>query len=122
MTSTRDQRAISRIQPFIVRCRVVTAERPLTAYITDLSPRGARLTLKGSSSLAVGLPVELHARLARATTPCRLKAEVKWVHPPDAKGWVAVGVRFVSVTLEERRVLERVVEEFRGHASRLAQS
>jgi hypothetical protein len=121
MTSARDQRSESRIQPFIVRCRVVTADRPLTAYITDLSPRGARLTLKGSS-VAVGVRVELQVRLERAASPSRLKAEVKWVHPPDAEGWSTVGVRFVSLTPEERRVIERVVEEFRGHASRLAQS
>lgn len=121
MTTTRDQRSESRIQPFIVRCRVVTADRPFTAYITDLSPRGARLTLKGSS-VAAGMRVELHAHLARAASPSRLKAEVKWVHPPDAEGWATVGVRFVSLSLEERRVIERVVEEFKGHASRLAQS
>ena len=121
MTARRDQRSETRIQPFIVRCRVATPDRPLTAYITDLSPRGARLTLKGSA-VAVGTRVELHVRLARAATPMRLRAEVKWVHPPDARGWATVGVRFVGVSAEARRVIEGVVEEFRGHASRLAQS
>jgi hypothetical protein len=114
-----EKRSESRIQPFVLRCRVVAGGHSLAAYITDLSSRGARLSLKGGAPTA-GARVELVARFARQFSPAGLKAEVKWVHPPDAKGWSAVGVRFVSVTIEERRVLERVVEDFKGHASRLA--
>jgi hypothetical protein len=114
-----EQRTTARIQPFIVRCRLLTGGRPASAYVTDLSPRGARLALRGHAP-AIGASVELEVRFKRETSPSRLRAEVKWVHPPDEKGWTAAGVRFVGVSGAEREQLEKVVEEFRGHASRLA--
>ncbi len=115
-----EQRRTPRIQPFVVRCRIVTAGRHIPAYIIDLSLRGARLSLKGACP-PVGTTVDIDVRFARASSLSRLAAEIRWVRAPDDKGWASMGVRFASATLEQHaRQLEQVLEEFKGHASRLA--
>ncbi len=117
--ATGDKRATPRIQPFVVPCRVSCDGQTIAAYITDLSPRGARLTCDAEPP-GVGKHVEIELRFRRVGERAHVAGEVKWVHPKSREGSFTLGIRFVSQSAEARDLLERKVAEFRDHAARLS--
>lgn len=118
MTGTRDKRATRRIQPFVVRCRLTGQAGAFSAYITDLSLRGARITLEAEPP-AAGERIGLDVRF-RGTTHTHLAGDVQWVLPGGPEGSFSLGVRFVGLTPEDLELLERTVAEFEEQAARLS--
>lgn len=119
MSRGDEKRAVKRIEPFVARCQVSFGVHSRVAYMTDLSPRGARLACDQA------LPdhatrISLAVRLGGGDALTHLAAEVKWSRPrSNGKGFM-VGVRFVDLPREARDRLESAVEEFRANAERLA--
>ena len=114
----REQRHTARLQPFVVRCRVSWAGGRTSAYITDLSVHGARLSLLEEPP-AAGLRVAVEVRFSREHRQWCLHGEAKWRRTLESKGGYSMGVRFVELGAEERALLDRVVEDFRSQAARI---
>jgi hypothetical protein len=119
MTGTRDKRSTRRIQPFVVRCRLTSRAGASSAYITDLSLRGARITLQAAPP-AAGERVGLDVRFRRTTRHAQLAGDVKWVQPGAQDGSFTLGIRFVGLTDEDLELLEQTVAEFEEQAGRLS--
>jgi len=116
----REKRKTTRIQPFVAPCRVIAGERTLTAYLTDLSPKGARIS--SDDPLAPGAQsVVLEVRFSRSSPASRLPARVQWRQTDRRKaGEAAVfGVTFEGIASAERALLVSVVKEFRRRAALL---
>src|SRR5262245_11033017 len=113
-----EQRGTPRIQPFVAPCRILEGSRGHTAYLTDLSIRGARVSWEGPA-LARGAPVVLEIKIGRKAAHSRLHAEVKWARP-SARGGHSFGLTFENLPAAEQQALEAVVAEFRRRAEQLA--
>lgn len=116
----REKRRTPRIQPFLARCKVIDGERTLSAYLTDISTQGARVS--SNSSLSPGTQtVLIEVRFGRRASASRLPARVQWSTPGRKQGEAAVfGVAFFGLDGEGEALLEWVVREFRRRASQLA--
>lgn len=115
----REKRKTDRIQPFVTPCKVIDGERTLSAYVTDLSTRGARIS--SNASLGRGAQsVVIQVRLSRASAACKLPARIQWMQAGSKPGEAAVfGVTFEGVSAELQMQLEFVVKEFRRRAALL---
>jgi hypothetical protein len=116
--SAHEKRAVVRIQPFVVRCRLHHGTHVQPAYLVDLSAKGARLSCDGEPP-PIGAAVEIEVRFRGHHGPCRLPAEVKWLAEPGRNDARGLGVRFTGTTRAVRDVVEGVMAEFRDKASRL---
>jgi hypothetical protein len=115
-----EKRETPRIQPYVVPCRIVDGDRRLPGYVTDLSPRGARVTCEGEPP-AVGHVIGLEIRFARRQGKARLSGRVQWSRPllHPAKGH-DFGVTFEGLQRREQELLEAVVKDFHKQAEQLA--
>ena len=114
-----DQRLTPRIQPFVAPCRLLDGERRIPGYLSDLSPRGARVSCDEEPP-AVGASVVLEVRFGREALYSRLPADVEWVQPGlEPSSPPDLGLSFKDTSPEDQRVLEAVVEEFRRRADQL---
>ena len=120
MPQRREKRKTARIQPYVAPCRILDGDRRLPGYVTDLSPRGARVTCEAESP-AVGQVVVLEVRFARRQGRPRLSGRVQWRRPllHPAKGF-DFGVTFEGLQAREQEILEAVVREFHRQAEQLA--
>ncbi len=116
--TARDNRTSPRVQPFVMRCRLLFSGRTVTAYLTDLSVRGARVHMQEQPP-AAGAQLDIEVRFRHASRPSRLSAEVKWTRAGDDGRGHRVGVRFLELGSDERALLDRVVEEFHAQAARI---
>lgn len=114
-----DQRQTPRIQPFVAPCRLVAGARRIPGYLSDLSPRGARVSCDEEPP-PVGAAVVLEVRFGREVLYSRLPAEVEWVQagiePSSAPD---LGLSFKDISPDDQKVLEAVVQEFRRRAEQL---
>ena len=115
----REKRETGRIQPFVTPCKVIDGERTLSAYLTDLSTRGARIS--SNASLGRGAQsVVIEVRLSRGSAACKLPARIQWMQAGSKRGEAAVfGVTFEGIAAEEQTQLVSVVKEFRRRAALL---
>lgn len=111
-----EQRKTLRIQPFVAPCRVVTPERALSGYLTDLSEAGARVTCEGEPP-AQEEAVTLELRIGRVATRSRLPARVEWVRGQDSG--TMFGLSFAGLSGEPQAALKAVVAEFQRMASEI---
>lgn len=114
----KEKRKTPRIQPYVAPCLVVDHTRRIPAYVTDLSPKGARVVCDGEPPLA-GAAVVIEVRIGRKVARSRLPALVKWARP-GPRGSHLVGLTFEDLAGEEQGDLEAVVEEFRRRAAQIA--
>ena len=114
-----EQRKTVRIQPFVAPCRVVTNERALSGYLTDLSEAGARVTCEAEAP-ASETAVTLELRIGRVATRSRLPARVEWVRAQEGGSGSVFGLSFAGVREEHQAALKAVVAEFRRLASEIA--
>ena len=115
MAAAEHTRQTQRIQPFVVPCRYVLAERRHPGFLTDLSERGGRVHTEAEAP-AAGITLTVEVRLGRRAVPVRLPATVRWVRPAP-RGGSMFGVSFDGIGPDEQRVLEGVVAEFRRRAA-----
>ena len=113
----REKRKTGRIQPFVTPCKVIDGERTLSAYLTDLSTRGARI----SSNASLGAQsVVIEVRLSRGSAACKLPARIQWMQAGSKPGEAAVfGVTFEGIAAEAETQLASVVKEFQRRAALL---
>jgi hypothetical protein len=117
-----DKRRTPRIQPFVASCRVLEdpGPRPLSGYLTDLSPRGAQVSTQGLPPTPEAAVI-LEVRLGNDAAPSRLPARVRWVRPAEHGDWHAFGLTFETLSAAELARLESVVQDFRRRAAQLAE-
>ena len=115
----REKRETGRIQPFVTPCKVIDGERTLSAYLADLSTRGARIS--SNASLGRGAQsVVIEVRLSRGSPACKLPARIQWMQAGSKRGEAAVfGVTFEGIAAEEQTQLVSVVKEFQRRAALL---
>jgi hypothetical protein len=109
----RHFRALGR-RPQSLSARVLAAGDPaeLEVRVTDLGLGGARLEL--ANGIEPGRALTLRLELPGLWDPLELAAETAWLGTPDKSGVVPVGVRFVSPSGRELRILsEALAAEFR---------
>lgn len=115
----KEKRKTKRIQPFVAPCRVVEGERTLSAYLTDLSTKGARIS-SDDPLMAGAQSVVLEVRFSRSSPSCRLPARIRWRQAGGKPGEAAVfGVTFAGIAKHEKSLLESAVKEFRRRAALL---
>jgi len=115
----REKRKTDRIQPFVAPCRVIDGARALSAYLTDLSTSGARIS-SDDPLMAGAQAVVLEVRFSRGSAACRLPARIQWTQAGAKPGEAAVfGVTFDGLAADERALLESVVKEFHRRAALL---
>jgi PilZ domain len=120
MSTPHEQRQNTRIQPFVVRCRVLVDGRGFSAYVTDLSPAGAQVRCEREPP-AAGTRLVLDIALGRGQARSRMPGEVKWSRAPQAGGEQYVfGVGFNGLTDAERAVLEAALAEFQRRVALLS--
>lgn len=116
----KEKRKTGRIQPFVAPCRVTFGARTLSAYLTDLSTKGARIS-SDDPLKAAAKSVVLEVRFSGSSLSCRLPARIQWRQPGGKPGEAAVfGVTFARIAKREKSLLESVVKEFRRRAALLA--
>jgi hypothetical protein len=109
-----ENRRSQRLDPFVVACTVVQGERRVRGFLTDLSPRGARIACKESAP-ADGSAVVIEVRFARGEPLARLPGRVRWSkRPDDPRG--LFGVVFERPSAEDRRLVDSAIEAFRSAA------
>jgi hypothetical protein len=114
-----EKRKTPRIAPFVTPCRLDDGRTHIPGYMTDLSPRGARISCE-TVPPDPGSRVVLEIRFGRQVRYSRLQAEVKWIRPAAGEQEShTCGLTFTGVTAEEQRVLESIVDEFRRRAADL---
>jgi hypothetical protein len=113
----REQRKIERIQPYVAPCRLVVGERALSAYVTDLSEAGARVTSE-TPPPAAGTKVVLEIRIGRRPARSRLQGEVEWVRTEDGSN--LFGLSFAHLPTDQQQALNQVVADFRRRAAEIA--
>lgn len=112
-----EKRREERIQPLIVRCRVLEEGRsPWPAYVTELSLAGARVSGEGAPP-APGTRLELELDFGPGQARPRLQAELRW-SAPAGRGH-DFGVSFIGGSSEERALLSATLDEFRRRAALL---
>ena len=116
--SSAEKRRVSRIAPYVTPCRVSANGRRFSAFMADLSSKGARVSCD-QDCLAVGDEVTIEARLGRRVGHVHLPGVVAWVQPA-AQGSAHFGVRFNELPPEDLKLVEDVVQEFQRLAARLS--
>jgi hypothetical protein len=114
-----EKRQTPRIQPYVAPCQVLDGEQRLSAYLTDLSPRGAQVFCD-SRAPTPGSIITLEVRLGGRMSVSGLSAEVKWVREGGAGPGLSFGLTFKMLSAGQRELLERVIAEFRRRAAELA--
>jgi PilZ domain len=115
----KDKRRTLRIEPYLAPCRVVVGRRHLHGYVTNLSPRGARVYCDERPP-KVGQKVVLEIRFRERVAPTRVPAEARWVREAsDATGLASFGASFKGMTLVQKKAVEAVLQEFRRRAALL---
>jgi PilZ domain len=112
-----EQRKALRIQPFVAPCRVVTEDRAVSGYLTDLSEAGARVTCEAEPPTPEAT-VTLELRIGRVATRSRLLARVEWARAEESGS--IFGLSFAGLQGEPQAALKAVVAEFRRMASEIA--
>lgn len=112
-----EKRTLSRIQPFIVRCRIVHGARRLVGYVTDISLGGAQVSCDEEPP-PVEAEVSVEIRFDRGAEPTRLAASVRWTKPGDP-GHVC-GLTFVALPEAERSVVEAAIARILRRADQLS--
>ena len=120
MARIREKRQASRIEPFVIPCRVVHKTRRLAAHLVDLSPRGSRLASEDPLP-KVGSRIVIEVRFGTSAVHTRLRAEVKWVKKAKRPltGQMA-GITFQAMTEGQKLAVEFVLYEFRRRAAALS--
>ena len=118
MARTREKRKASRIEPFVVPCRVLHKMRRLAGHLVDLSVRGARLASEEVLP-KTGSRIVIEAKLG-ASVAMRLNGEVKWVRKigRPLAGQMA-GITFRGMTEKQQHAVEFALYEFRRRAAAL---
>lgn len=115
--SPGEKRKEERIQPLIVRCRVLQEARAAwPGYVTELSLAGARVSCEAVPP-PDGTPLLLELDFGPGQARPRLAAELRW-SGPAGRGH-AFGVSFTGHTSEEQAVLAATLDEFRRRAALL---
>lgn len=115
----KDKRRTSRIEPYLAPCRIVVGRRRIGGYVTNLSPRGARVYCDERPP-RVGQKVALEIRFKERSAATRLVAEARWVRTADDPTAVhSFGVSFRGIRVDQRRAVEAVLHEFRRRAAML---
>lgn len=114
----RNKRREERVQPFVSPCKIIHGPRKFSAYITELSPDGARISCD-SALPSPGTPIVIEVRFGAAAVRSRLPAEVKWVRYQEDPVCCLFGVSFEGIGKDDKRVLDSVLEEFRRRAAAL---
>jgi c-di-GMP-binding flagellar brake protein YcgR len=109
------RRQSQRIQPFVAPCRYVVAEERVSAFLTDISRGGGRVSAELEPP-AVGTTLTIELRLARQPVALRLPATVRWTRQGERGGYV-FGVSFDGVGQEEQQALDSLVEGFLRRAA-----
>lgn len=114
-----EKRATARVQPFVVHCGVSDGPRHLSAYLTELSTGGARVTCPQPAP-APGTRLMLEVRFSGRLEAVKLPARVVWAGPgATATEDTSFGVSFDGISPEDRQVLDTVLGEFRRMAALL---
>jgi hypothetical protein len=112
-----EKRKTLRLQPFVAPCRVLTGDRGISGYLTDLSEAGARVTCDVEPP-GDGSAVTLELRIGRVAARSRLSAQVEWVKAQE--GGSLFGLSFAGLPAGQQNALKAVVAEFRRLASEIA--
>jgi hypothetical protein len=115
MAAAQEKRQTQRIQPFVAPCRYVLGGRRLPGFLTDISERGGRVHTEAEAP-APGTTLVVEARLGRQAVHVRLSGTVRWSRP-SPRGGSMFGMSFDSIGPEDRKILDRVVDEFRRRAA-----
>jgi PilZ domain-containing protein len=116
---SKEQRKTRRIEPYLAPCHVRLGRRRVSGYVTNLSPRGARV-YTDERPPRVGQAMVIEIRFRARSAFHRLPAEARWVRTAsDITGLHSFGVSFKGLKPEERRTVESVIVEFRERAARL---
>ena len=111
-----EKRETPRIAPFVTSCHVVDGARRYSAYLTDLSLSGARVSCEAPPPLPEAWIV-LEVRLGRAASRVRLQAQVRWVGlgRSDQFRWSTSGSAFAE-TKRSMAMGECIGDAGRGRA------
>ncbi len=116
---SQDKRRAHRIEPYLASCRVVVGRRHLHGYVTNLSPRGARVYCDEKPP-RVGQRVWLEIRFRERSPATRVPAEARWVRvASDPTGFHSFGASFKGIGPAARLAVEGVLHEFRRRAALL---
>ncbi len=120
MPRIREKRQASRIQPFVIPCRVLHRSRRLPAHVVDLSVRGARIASEEELPKAGSL-ITVEARFGTSLAHTGLPGQVKWVRRAESPltGHLA-GITFRGMTDRQQLAVEFVLYEFRRRAAALS--
>ncbi len=115
----KDKRRTGRIEPYLASCRVIVGRRRLHGYVTNLSPRGARVYCDERPP-RIGQKVSLEIRFKERTRATRVPAEARWVRiAADLTGLHSFGASFKGIGPQARKLVESVLQEFRRRAALL---
>lgn len=119
VADAKDQRKTRRIEPYLAPCHVRLGRRRVSGYVTNLSPRGARV-YTDERPPRVGQAMVIEIRFRSRSPYHRLPAEARWVRTAsDITGLHSFGISFKGLKPEERRTVESVLVEFRDRAEKL---
>jgi hypothetical protein len=117
--SSQDKRKTHRIEPYLASCRVIVGRRRLHGYVTNLSPRGARVYCDEKPP-KIGQKVVLEIRFKERTAATRVPAEARWVRTAsDPSAMHSFGVSFKGIPVRAKAAVEAVLQEFRRRAAML---
>jgi hypothetical protein len=104
----------------VAPCRLRLADgRTLSAYVLDVSPRGARVAC--DQDVAAGSAMVMELRLGSRGGWSRLPGEVKWCkRRTTARARYVFGLTFAGVSADQQALLDGALEEFRRRADQLA--
>lgn len=118
-SAAKDKRRTHRIEPYLASCRVVVGRRRLVGYVTNLSPRGARVYCDEPPP-RVGQRLWLEIRFRERAAATRVPAEARWVRvASDPTGFHSFGASFKGIAPAAKRAVEAVLLEFRRRAALL---
>lgn len=112
-----EKRSVPRVQPFIAPCLLISGERRVGGYLTDLSSRGAQVSCDEVPP-DPGAAITLEVRFTPPTPRCRVPALVAWTKPA-ARGHQC-GLTFENLGGEDRAVLEEAIARVRRLAAQLS--
>ena len=115
MVAYANRRQAQRIQPYVAPCRYVHGEERVSAFLTDISRGGGRVSAAPEPP-KVGSTVTIELRVARQPVALRLPAIVRWSRQAERGGYV-FGVSFDGVGPGEQEALDSLVEGFLRRAA-----